>query len=58
MLRTCPETQMQVLGEDVVQCATNTEPESLTLTCLVHNTSVNLEALCKGATYACEYRLD
>jgi hypothetical protein len=51
MLRTCPETQMQVLGEDVVQCATNTKPEFLSLTRVSHNKSVNLRTTRKEAVY-------
>jgi hypothetical protein len=51
MLRTCPETQMQVLGEDVVQCATNTKPESLSLTHFSHNKLANLRTTRKEAVF-------
>jgi hypothetical protein len=42
---------MQLLGKDVVQCATSTDLESLSLIRLFHNVFVDFEAFCKGPTY-------
>jgi hypothetical protein len=49
MHRTCPETQMQLSGKDVVQCATDTKLESLSLTRFFHNTLANFSTTHKAA---------